>query len=114
MPRALIHDGHHAHRGRTYNILSPRLVVSFGVTCVAISTWMMSHYTLAPPNAGSSLRCWCRVWGSVVLFVPLATMALSRVPRPKLADAAGLNSCVRFIGGSTGLAILRHSAHSPT
>jgi DHA2 family multidrug resistance protein len=35
----------------------------------------------------------------------LATTALSRVPRHKLADAAGLNSVVRFIGGSTGLAI---------
>jgi len=43
--------------------------------------------------------------GFSCLFVPLATTALSRIPRHKLADAAGLNSVVRFIGGSIGLAI---------
>jgi DHA2 family multidrug resistance protein len=105
MPRALIMMVITPIVGRTYNILSPRLVVSFGVTCVAISTWMMSHYTLATSERGIVTALLVQGVGFSCLFVPLATMALSRVPRPKLADAAGLNSVVRFIGGSTGLAI---------
>ena len=39
------------------------------------------------------------------LFVPLTTAALSRIERHLMADAAGLNSFVRQIGGSVGLTI---------
>src|SRR6185312_4115080 len=39
------------------------------------------------------------------LFVPLTTAALSKTPRHLMADAAGLNSFVRQIGGSIGLTI---------
>src|SRR5262249_36995072 len=39
------------------------------------------------------------------LFIPLTTVALSSIPRHKLADAAGLNTLLRQIGGSMGLAI---------
>ena len=105
MPRALIMMVVTPIVGRTYNILSPRLVVSFGVTCVAVSTWLMSHYTLATSEGGIISALLVQGVGFSCLFTPLATTALSRVPRHKLADAAGLNSVVRFIGGSTGLAI---------
>ena len=105
MPRALIMMVVTPIVGRTYNALSPRLVVSFGVTCVAVSTWMMSHYTLATSEHGIVAALLVQGLGFSCLFVPLATTALSRIPRHKLADAAGLNSVVRFIGGSMGLAI---------
>jgi len=105
MPRALIMMVVTPIVGRTYNVLSPRLVVSFGVTCVAVSTWMMSHYTLATSQSGIIGALLVQGLGFSCLFVPLATVALSKVPRHKLADAAGLNSVVRFIGGSIGLAI---------
>jgi DHA2 family multidrug resistance protein len=105
MPRALVMMVVTPIVGRTYNLLSTRLVVSFGVTCVAVSTWMMSHYTLATSERGIIAALLVQGVGFSCLFVPLATVALSRVPRHKLADAAGLNSLVRFIGGSVGLAI---------
>ena len=50
------------------------------------------------------------------LFMPLTTVALTTIPRHKLADATGLNSLLRQIGGSLGLAHLRdaHPAlHEP-
>ena len=37
--------------------------------------------------------------------MPLTTVALASIPRNKLADATGLNSLVRQIGGSLGLAV---------
>lgn len=43
--------------------------------------------------------------GLSCLVVPLTTTALNIVPRHKLADATGLNSLMRQIGGSVGLAI---------
>jgi DHA2 family multidrug resistance protein len=105
MPRALIMMVVTPIVGRTYNILSPRLVVSFGVICVSVSTWLMSHYTLATSESGIISALLVQGVGFSCLFVPLTTTALSRIPRHKLADAAGLNSVVRFIGGSIGLAI---------
>jgi len=43
--------------------------------------------------------------GFSLLFVPLTTAALSRIPRERLADATGLNSLLRQVGASIGLAI---------
>jgi len=43
--------------------------------------------------------------GFACLFVPLTTVALATIDRRKLPDATGLNSLVRQIGGSLGLAI---------
>ena len=105
MPRALIMMVVTPIVGRTYNSVSPRLVVGFGVISVAVNTWMMSHYTLATSERGIIAALLVQGLGFSCLFVPLATTALSRIPRHKLADAAGLNSVVRFIGGSMGLAI---------
>ena len=42
--------------------------------------------------------------GFALLFVPLTTVALASIPRFRLTDATGLNSLLRQIGGSLGLA----------
>jgi DHA2 family multidrug resistance protein len=43
-------------------------------------------------------------FGFASLFVPLTTVALAGIPRYRLTDATGLNSLLRQIGGSLGLA----------
>jgi len=91
--------------GKLYNKIEPRLVVGFGVLAFCFGAWQMSHFTLATGNSGivSSL-----IWqgiGFACLFVPLTTVALSKIPRAQLTDATGLNSLLRQIGGSMGLAI---------
>ena len=43
-------------------------------------------------------------FGFACLFVPLTTVALAGIPRYRLTDATGLNSLLRQIGGSLGLA----------
>jgi MFS transporter, DHA2 family, multidrug resistance protein len=91
--------------GKLYNVVSPRILVGLGVIAFSIGAWQMSHFTLdtGPWQIFSSL-----VWqgfGFALLFVPLTTVALSRVPRAKMTDATGLNSLLRQIGGSVGLAI---------
>src|SRR5205807_259341 len=40
------------------------------------------------------------------LFIPLTTIALSSIPRHRLSDATGLNSLLRQVGGSVGLAVM--------
>jgi DHA2 family multidrug resistance protein len=91
--------------GRLYNKIQPRIVVGFGIICFVISTFMMSHYTL---ETSQSQLVWPLVIqgvGFACLFVPLTTVALASIPRAKLPDATGMNSLVRQIGGSLGLAV---------
>jgi DHA2 family multidrug resistance protein len=43
--------------------------------------------------------------GMSLIIVPLSTVSLSEIPRHRMADATGLSSLLRQIGGSVGLAI---------
>jgi MFS transporter, DHA2 family, multidrug resistance protein len=105
MPRSLVMFLVVPIVGRIYNKISPRVVVAFGIVCFAISTWFMSHFTLETSMRQFIGPLMIQGVGFACLFVPLTTVALSSIPRHRLADATGLNSLVRQIGGSLGLAV---------
>ncbi len=104
-PRSLIMMVATIFVGRFYNKVSPRLFVAAGVVLFVISAWQMSHYSLATGTGDVVAALLVQGVAFSCLFVPLTTVALSQVPRHKLADATGLNSLIRQIGGSMGLAI---------
>lgn len=91
--------------GRLYNRVQPAVIIGTGVVLFGAGSWQLAHITLdtSPGQlvvplvvTGAAFAC---------LFVPLTTAALSRMERHAYADAAGLNSFVRQIGGSVGLTI---------
>jgi DHA2 family multidrug resistance protein len=90
--------------GRLYNRVSPRIFVSSGVVLVAASAYLMARYTLETSAASIVGTIVLQGFGFSCLFVPLTTVSLGNIPRFRLADAAGLNSLLRQIGGSLGLA----------
>jgi DHA2 family multidrug resistance protein len=90
--------------GRLYNKVEPRILVILGVLLVAFSAVLMSRYTLATGSSSVVLAIMIQGFGFASLFVPLSTVALSGIPRVRMADATGLNSLLRQIGGSLGLA----------
>jgi DHA2 family multidrug resistance protein len=90
--------------GRLYNKVSPRLFVGFGILLFFITALQMSRYTLDTSATGIVGTLLLQGVAFACLFIPLTTVALSTIPRPKLADATGLNSLLRQIGGSLGLA----------
>jgi len=105
MPRTLVMMAVTPIVGRMYNKVSPRILVGIGVVAFSIGAWQMSHFTL---ETGTAQIVSSLIWqgiGFALLFVPLTTVALSRIERSKLTDATGLNSLLRQIGGSVGLAI---------
>jgi DHA2 family multidrug resistance protein len=105
MPRTLVMMVATPVVGRLYNRVSPRILIAIGVVAFAIGSWMMSRFTL---DTGTAQIVHALAWqgvGFACLFVPLTTVALSRIERTKLTDATGLNSLLRQIGGSVGLAI---------
>ncbi|HEX7192056.1 MAG TPA: DHA2 family efflux MFS transporter permease subunit, partial [Thermoanaerobaculia bacterium] len=92
--------------GRLYNKVSPRIVIAFGILLFAYTAWLMGHYTLATSNRDIMLVLVLQGVAFACLFIPLTTVALSTIPRHRMPDATGLNSLLRQIGGSIGLAVM--------
>ncbi|HEX3457362.1 MAG TPA: DHA2 family efflux MFS transporter permease subunit [Candidatus Baltobacteraceae bacterium] len=92
--------------GRLLNRIDGRWSIVFGTLLFAWSTWLLGGLTT---QAGYWDVFWPRlVQGFALgfLFVPLTTISLSDVPVPELANATGLFTLLRQLGGSLGIAIL--------
>jgi MFS transporter, DHA2 family, multidrug resistance protein len=105
MPRVLVMMVCTPIVGRLYSRVSPRVLVAIGVILVALGSWNLSHVTLQTTQSGVIHAILVQGVGFSFLFVPLTTAALSNIPRAMLADATGLNSLLRQIGASLGLAV---------
>jgi MFS transporter, DHA2 family, multidrug resistance protein len=105
MPRTLIMMVAVPLIGRAYNFIPPRVFLVGGVVLFALSSWQLSHLTLAVGTMDIIVPLIIQGTAFACLFVPLSTIALSNVPRHRMADATGLNSLVRQIGGAIGLAV---------
>ena len=92
--------------GRLYNKVSPRLVIAFGILLFAYTAWLMGHYTLQTSSRDIMMVLIIQGVAFACLFIPLTTVALSTIPRHRMPDATGLNSLLRQIGGSIGLAVM--------
>ena len=106
MPRSLVMLVAMPIVGRIYNIVSPRIVVAFGIILFAYTAWLMGHYTLETSARGVVNVLLIQGVAFSCLFIPLTTVALSSIPRHRMPDATGLNSLLRQVGGSVGLAIM--------
>jgi DHA2 family multidrug resistance protein len=105
LPRSIVMIAAMPFIGRMYNHVPPALMVAVGILLLSLGSYDLSRMTLDTSSAGFFLPLILTGVGFSCLIVPLTTAALSRIPRPLLADASGLNSFVRQVGGSTGLAI---------
>jgi MFS transporter, DHA2 family, multidrug resistance protein len=84
-----------------------RVLIFFGLAIFALSAWWMGTLTQA---AGYWDVFWPRtVQGFALgfLFVPLSTLTLGDVSREQMANATGIYTLVRQLGGSLGIAILQ-------
>lgn len=105
MPRVLVMMVATPIVGRLYGRVSPRAIIATGVIFFFIGAYQMSHFTLQTTSQGIISAILIQGIGFSCLFVPLTTVALANVERTRLPDAAGLNSLLRQIGGSMGLAV---------
>ena len=91
--------------GRFYNRLGPRVLVFVGLVLNAIGFWQFTHFT---GQIGAWDLFWPQVWqgsGMGLLFVAIATAALTTIPKPKMTAATGLYNVVRQVAASIGIAI---------
>jgi len=92
--------------GRILNYIDARLSIAFGMLIFAYSCWWLGDLNA---QAGYWDVFWPRLiqgFGLGFLFVPLSTVTLNDVPVSELAGATGVNTLIRQLGGSFGIAIL--------
>ena len=92
--------------GRMVNRFDSRALIAFGFFMFVCSTWLLGGLTT---QAGYWNIFWPRIiqgFGLGFLFVPLSTVSLGAVPVAEMANATGIYSLVRQLGGSLGIAVL--------
>ena len=92
--------------GVLMNRIDSRALLATGLVIFAVSTLVLSHI-----NLGISMGAvaWPNFWngfGGGFVFVPLTTLAMSRLRKQEMGNAAGIYNLVRNIGGSIGIAAL--------
>ena len=92
--------------GRLVNLVDSRVLIAFGLAVFGAASWWMGGLD---QTSGYWEIFWPRGLQGFALgfiFVPLSTATLSDVARSQIANASGVYTLIRQIGGSLGIAIL--------
>ncbi|MGC4115690.1 MAG: MFS transporter [Myxococcales bacterium] len=117
LPRALVMLVMSPVVGKLYGRISARSMVAFGVINVSAGSFLMSRFSLQTGTSQIIFSIMVQGLGFSCLFIPLTAAALAKIPRHKLPDATGLQSLLRQMGGSIGLAVFatmltRYGSHA--
>ena len=85
---------------------NPKIPAFVGVVLLAASLFMNSSISVFSERSQIMIALYVRGIGMGLIFTPLSTLALSDIPRRKMAQASGLFNVIRQVGGSFGVAIL--------
>ena len=92
--------------GTLINRFDSRFLLALGMAIFSVSTFYLSRV-----NLGISMGAvaWPNFWngfGGGFVFVPLTTLAMGRLRKQEMGNAAGIYNLIRNIGGSVGIAAL--------
>jgi len=90
--------------GMLANRIDARYLLTFGFLLLGASTFMLGHVNLEISMLTVALPNFFNGFAGGFIFVPLTTLAMSRLPRHEVGNAAGIYNLVRNIGGSVGIA----------
>lgn len=82
-----------------------RIPATIGIVLLGISLYLNYFLSLFSMHAQIMLPLYLRGFAMGMMFTPLSTLALTNVPRHKMAQASGLFNVIRQVGGSFGVAI---------
>ena len=86
--------------------INPKIPGALGVFLLAFSLYLNSFLSLHSEHGQIMLPLIIRGFSMGLLFTPLSTLALSNIPRHKIAQASGLFNVIRQLGGSFGVAFM--------
>ena len=84
---------------------SAKIPAVTGIILLAVSLYMNGFLSLYSEHTQIILPLYIRGFAMGLLFTPLTTIALSNIPRNKIAQASGMFNVIRQIGGSFGVAM---------
>jgi DHA2 family multidrug resistance protein len=86
--------------------ITPKIPAVIGLLLLGFSLYLNSSLSLFSEKGQILLPLIIRGFAMGLLFTPLSTLALSEIPKHKMAQASGLFNVIRQIGGSFGVAIM--------
>lgn len=89
---------------RLYRKMNPALMAGIGATIAGGAQFMLGSLSLDSNASHIITAIVFQGVGMSMMMVPLQTVALATIPRERMADATGLSSLLRQIGGSVGVA----------
>jgi DHA2 family multidrug resistance protein len=92
--------------GALVNRFDGRVLLSIGLGIFGVSAVAISHVNLTTSMAAVILPNFFNGFGGGFVFVPLTTLAMGRLRKEEIGNAAGIYNLVRNIGGSIGIAAL--------
>ncbi len=92
--------------GRFVDRLGARLVVLPGLILLAFAAWQFTYFTLQTPYWWIQVLFLIRGLALGLIIQPLTVAALTDVQPRQFAQASSLNTVVRFISTSLGIAVL--------
>lgn len=86
--------------------INPKVPALFGIMLLSASLYVNRYLSLYSMTSSIMVSLYLRGLGMGFIFTPLSAMALSEIPRERMAQASGLFNVLRQIGGSFGVAIM--------
>ena len=86
--------------------INPKIPGVAGILLLAFSLYLNSFLSLYSEHAQIMFPLILRGFAMGLLFTPLSTIALSNIPKHKIARATGLFNVIRQLGGSFGVAFM--------
>ncbi len=86
--------------------LNPKIPMALGVVLMGVSMYLNSFLSLFSGQAQIMMPLILRGIGMGMLLTPLMSVSMVRIPKEKMAQASGLISITRQVGGSFGVAML--------
>jgi DHA2 family multidrug resistance protein len=84
---------------------SAKIPAVTGIVLLAISLYLNGFLSIYSENSQIIFPLYLRGLAMGMLFTPLSTIALSNIPKHKIAQASGMFNVIRQIGGSFGVAM---------
>jgi DHA2 family multidrug resistance protein len=106
MPRALAMLVAMPIIGRLYNYVSPRILVGFGVTLLAIAYWKLGHFSLYVGFWSFLPILLMTGVGMGASMVTTSTVSLTTMPREQMTSASSLLTLTRRVSGNVAYATL--------
>lgn len=82
-----------------------RIPAAVGVVLLGISMYLNYFLSLFSMHSQIMLPLYLRGFAMGMMFTPLSVLALTNVPKHKMAQASGLFNVIRQVGGSFGVAV---------